>query len=204
MFSYTLIIVAITVLVSLGAFSNNELKNKLIMYPYGMNGHPSEYYRLLTSGFIHEDLPHLAFNMYALYMFGQYMEEQFAELSSAWVFVVLYLTGIIMASLPSLFKHRLHSYYAALGASGGVSAIIFAFIYFHPWARIGIMFIPVGIPAILFAVLYLLYSAYSARKGSGNIGHDAHFWGGVYGFVFAFFSDPTHGRIFIEQMQNFR
>ncbi len=202
--SYTIIIIAITVLVSLGAFNSIELKHKLILYPFGMN-RPSEYYRLLSSGFIHEDIPHLAFNMYALYIFGQNMEIQFAMLSFSWVFVILYITGIIVASLPAMFKHRLHSYYSALGASGGVSAIIFAFIYYHPWSRIGMVLIPgIGIPAIVFAVLYLIYSAYSARKGSGNIGHDAHFWGGVYGFVFAFFSDPTHGRLFIEQLQNFR
>lgn len=203
MISYTIIIVVITVLVSLAAFSNNELKNKLINYPFGMD-RTSEYYRLLTSGFIHGDIPHLAFNMYALYMFGEYMEVQFAYLSYSWVFLVLYLTGIVIASLPSFFKHRLHSYYSELGASGGVSAIIFAFIYYHPWAKIGFFFIPVGIPAILFAVLYLLYSAYSSRKGGTNVGHDAHFWGGVYGFIFAFFSDPTHGRIFIEQLQHIR
>jgi hypothetical protein len=103
-----------------------------------------------------------------------------------------------------MIKHHNHSYYKALGASGGVSAILFASIYFQPWSRIGILFIPVGIPAIIFAVLYLAYSAYASNRGRDNIGHDAHFLGGVYGFVFAFLFDPTHGRIFIEQIQNFR
>jgi len=201
--SYTLLLIAITVLVSLAAFSNNEIKNKLILFPYAMD-RPSEYYRIFSAGFIHEDIPHLAFNMYALYMFGEYMEIEFASLSYSWVYVVLYLTGIVIANLPAVFKHRLHSYYAALGASGGVSAVIFAFIYFHPWSKISFILLPVGIPAIIFAVLYLAYSAYASRKGRDNIGHDAHFLGGVYGFVFAFFSDPTHGRIFIEQIQNIR
>ena len=201
---YTIVIIAITVLISIAAFNDDRLRNKLMLYPFGMDKHPAEYYRLLSSGFIHGDIPHLAFNMYTLYIFGQYMEIQFSMLSFSWVFVVLYLTGIILASLPALFKHRLHSYYSALGASGGVSAIIFAFIYYNPWAKISFMFLPVGIPALIFAVLYLIYSAYSARKGSDNIGHDAHFWGGVYGFIFAFFSDPTHGRLFIEQLQNIR
>ena len=94
---------------------------------------------------------------------------------------------------------------ARICESGGVSAVIFAFIYYHPWSKLGMVFIPgLGLPAIVFAILYLVYSAYSARKGSGNIGHDAHFWGGVYGFAFAFFSDPTHGRIFIEQLKGFQ
>ena len=197
--SFTIIIVAITVIVSLAAFSSSELRNKLILYPFVMDN-PSEYYRLLSSGFIHADIPHLAFNMYALYIFGEYMERDFATLSHSWVFLILYLVGIIIASVPSFIKHRAHSYYLALGASGGVSAVIFAFIYFHPWSRIGIIFIPGGIPAIVFAVLYLLYSAWSSRHAKDNVGHDAHFWGGVYGFVFAFFSDPTHGRLFFEEI----
>ena len=198
--SYTIILVAVTSLISLAAFSNSELKNKLILYPFGMDN-PTEYYRLLTSGFIHADLPHLFFNMYALYLFGTYMERDFSELSFSWMLPVLYLTGIVIASLPALFKHRLHSYYLALGASGGVSAVIFAFIYFHPWAKIGIIFLP-GLPAILFAALYLIYSAWSSRNSRDNVGHDAHFWGGVYGFVFAFFSDPTHGRLFLDAIMH--
>ncbi len=201
--TYTNIIIAVTVLISLGAFSNRDINNKLILFPFGMDN-PSEYYRLLSSGFIHGDYGHLFFNMYALYAFGNYMESIFSELTFQWVYVLLYLTAIIVASLPAFFKHRLHSYYSALGASGGVSAIIFAFIYFHPWSKIGFIFIPVGIPAVLFGVLYLIYSAYSARKGNDNIGHDAHFWGAVYGFVFAFFNDPTHGRLFLDELQNMR
>ncbi len=199
--NYTIIIVLITVLISLLAFSNNEVRNRLILYPFGMTN-MNEYHRLLSSGFIHADIPHLAFNMYALYLFGGYMERDFATLSASWVFVVLYLTGIIVASLPAFFKHRNHSYYMALGASGGVSAVLFAFIYYHPWDKIGIMFIPIGIPAILFAVLYLVYSAWSSKRAADNIGHDAHLWGGVYGFVFAFFSDPTHGRLFMDAIMN--
>ena len=201
--SYTIFIIATTVLISLAAFNNEQIKNKLILFPYGMD-RPSEYYRVLTSGFIHQDIPHLLFNMYALYIFGEYMEAQFAEISFRWMYIVLYVTGIIVASIPALIKHKNHSYYSALGASGGVSAIVFAFIYFNPWARMGLLFLPIRIPAIIFAVLYLLYSVYSSRAGKDNIGHDAHMMGRLYGFLFAYLVDPTHGRMFIESIQNFR
>ena len=174
-----------------------------MLYPYGMDKRPAEYYRMFSSGLIHQDIPHLGFNMYALYIFGEYMEAQFGDISFSWLYVVLYISGIVIANVPAMIKHRNHSYYKALGASGGVSAVMFAYIYFDPWARIGILFIPVGIPAILFAVLYLAYSAYASKTGRDNIGHDAHFLGGVYGFVFAFLFDPTHSR-FIEQIQHFR
>lgn len=198
--SFTIIVIALTVLVSLAAFNDHNLSNKLVFYPYGMN-QPSEYYRIITSGFIHADLPHLAFNMISLYCFGEITESIFSQISFSWIFLVLYLTGIVAASLPGYFKHRHHSHYMALGASGGVSAVIFAAIYYLPWSKISFIGLgTLGIPAVLFGILYLVYCAYMSRKGNDNIGHDAHFWGSVYGFVFAFFSDPTHGMSFIQQI----
>jgi membrane associated rhomboid family serine protease len=198
--SLTLIVVAITVLVSLAAMNNSELLNKLILWPRRMDN-PSEYYRLITSGFIHADYMHLAFNMIALYSFGRFLEQIFAMyLGSSYLFLILYLTGIVAASLPSYMKHRHDSYYRALGASGGVSAMIFSFIYFAPWSKINIIVIP--LPGIVFGVAYLAYSAYAQKKGQDNIGHDAHFWGAVYGFVFTLLFEPSHGRIFIEQLMH--
>lgn len=199
--SYTLIFIIITVLISISAFSNSMLRGKLILYPKVMD-HPSEYYRLLTSGFIHADWMHLAFNMYALYAFGGYVESLFEMMGRPYLYLLLYILGIITSSLPDLAKHKNNSYFASLGASGGVSSIIFAFVYFNPWAKMGLIFIPVMIPAIIFAALYLAYCVYAARKGADNINHNAHLWGSVFGLVFCFLFDPSHGQVFFEQIMH--
>src|ERR1035437_2102232 len=157
--SFTIIIIAITVLISIAAFNNVALMNKLILWPKQMSS-PEEYYRLITSGFIHNDWNHLIFNMLTLYFFGTNAEMIFGQLSYGILFIILYLTGIIIASLPSFLKNRNNSYYRSLGASGGVSAIIFFSIYYFPWSRIYFFFIPIGIPSIIFAILYLIYSAF--------------------------------------------
>ncbi|MBE2290251.1 MAG: rhomboid family intramembrane serine protease [Chitinophagaceae bacterium] len=194
--SFTLITVIITVAISIAAFNNESLVNKLILWPRYMHD-PQEYYRLLTSGFIHADWNHLIFNMVSLYFIGSS-----AESILGMGFLTLYLTGIIISSLPSFLKHRNNSYYRSLGASGGVAAIMFFFIYFAPWSKLYIIFLPIGIPAILFGVLYLVYEAYMAKKGGGTMNHDAHFWGAVYGLVYALIIDPTHGKLFINAVLN--
>jgi membrane associated rhomboid family serine protease len=192
----TLVVVAVTAIVSIATFSNQDLENKLILWPRYMDS-PKEYYRLLTSGFIHADWNHLIFNMLSLYFIGQY-----AEMMLGVGFINLYLTGIIVASLPSFLKNRNNSYYRSLGASGGVSAVMFFFIYFFPWSRLNIMFIPFGIPSIIFGVLYLAYEAYMSKKGGGNVNHDAHFWGAIYGVLYAVVTDPTHGLSFVNEMMH--
>lgn len=195
--SYTIIIVILTAIISYSAFTNDTLYNRLILWPKRMDT-PNEYYRLLSSGFIHADWMHLIFNMLALFLFGRYVESYFASLGKPALFIALYLGGIVAASLPSFIKHRNDGYYRSLGASGGVAAVLFAFVYFAPWEVIYVWFIPV--PAIIAAVGYLIYSAYMSRQGKDNINHDAHFWGAVYGFLFTLLFDPTHGRIFFEQV----
>ncbi len=201
--SYTIIIIIVTVIISITAFSNDTLYNKLILWPQVMKN-SAEYYRLLSSGFIHADWMHLAFNMYALYTFSGEVEYTFGEIGFRSGFLLLYLSGIVVASLPSFIKNRNNRSYRSLGASGGVASIIFFMIYFNPWGgRIQLMFIPVGIPSIVFGGLYLAYEAYMARRGKGNVNHSAHFWGSAYGFIFAFLVDPTHGRVFIEQLMGY-
>ncbi|MBN9482500.1 MAG: rhomboid family intramembrane serine protease [Bacteroidetes bacterium 43-93] len=197
--SFTIIIIVVTVLISIAAFNNADMLNKLILWPRRMDS-PAEYYRLLTCGFVHVDYMHLAFNMITLYFFGRELEVYFGLLGRPLLFPILYLSGIVASSLPSYIRHKDNSYYRSLGASGGVAAIIFSAIYFSPWTRIYIIVLP--LPAILFAVGYLLYSAYMDKHGSDNIGHNAHFWGAVYGFVFTLLFDPTHGRIFFEQLMH--
>ncbi|MBW7912356.1 MAG: rhomboid family intramembrane serine protease [Taibaiella sp.] len=196
--SITIIIIAITVIVSLVAFSNEELLNKLIFYPAQMNT-PGEYYRFITAGLIHADFIHLFFNMYVLYIFGENVEYVYtAYIGKPYLFGVMYFLALIAASLPSFAKHRDNYYYRALGASGAVAAVLFSFVYYAPWTKL-YLFGVLPIPAIIFAALYLIYSAYAAKKGRDNVGHDAHFWGAVFGFVFTIIFDPSHGQVFIQQ-----
>lgn len=196
--SITLIIIIITAIVSIAAFSNSELLNKLILYPAQMRS-PGEFYRFITSGFIHADWIHLGLNMYVFWIFGKYVESLYTTLfGSPFLFAVMYLMALIASSLPAFAKHKNNYYYRALGASGAVAAVMFSFVYYHPWSTLYFWFIPM--PSIVFAVLYLVYSAYAARKGQDNIGHDAHFYGAVFGFVFTLIFDPTHGQYFLQQI----
>lgn len=159
--SFTLVIIIVTALVSFAAFNNDDLRNKLILWPRRMDN-PAEYYRFITSGFIHSDMTHLFFNMFTLYFFGRNAEYWFNVIGRPALYPLLYLVAIVAASIPSYLKHRNNPYYSALGASGGVSAILFCTVYIAPWTTIYVWFIP--IPAIIAGVLYLVYSAYMAKQ----------------------------------------
>ena len=196
--AFTITLVAITVLISIGAFSDERITNKLILWPARMHA-PGEYYRLLTSGFIHADIPHLLFNMFTLFFMGSFVERSFIQADlTPWLYVALYLSGIVVASLPSFYQHRNNSYWRSLGASGGVAAVLFSSVYFSPWAQLYIYFIK--LPNIVFAILYLVYSAYMSRRGNSNINHDAHFWGAVFGFFFTLAIEPSHGAAFLREI----
>lgn len=197
--AFTIALVVITVLISLAAFNNEQLTNKLILWPAVMK-RPAEYYRFLTSGFIHADWTHLGFNMFTMFFIGKVVEQYFVAYGlTPWLFVFMYLAGIIAASLPSFMKNQNNPYYRSLGASGGVAAVLFSLVYFAPWESIYIYFIK--LPNIIFAVLYLVYSAYMSKKGDSNINHDAHFWGAVFGFLFTLLVEPSHGKNFLYQIQ---
>jgi membrane associated rhomboid family serine protease len=196
---FTVMLVVITVLISLAAFNDGRFSDKLILWPARMHK-PNEYYRLLSSGFIHADYAHLIFNMFTLFMMGGVVERNFIAFGmTPWLYVLMYLAGIVTASLPSFFKYKDNPYYRSLGASGGVSAVLFSSVYFAPWDKISIYFIPIW--NILFAVLYLAYSVYMSRKGRSTINHDAHFWGAVFGFFFTLIIEPSHGRLFFYMIQ---
>ena len=179
----TLILVIFTSLISYQAFENYTMRQKLIMHPASVKQR-GEFYRFLTSGFIHANWMHLIINMYVLFTFGEAVEKAlnyyFGGGMGRILFTVLYLGAIIISSVPSYIKHQNNEYYSALGASGGTSAIVFAFIFFDPWQ----WFLFPPLPGVLLAVAYLMYSSYMSKKGGDNIGHDAHLWGAVYGLVF--------------------
>lgn len=195
-------IIIITAIFSIMAFQNNGLMYKYQFNPYQAY-HRKQYYRFLTHAFLHVDWTHLLFNMITLFFFGRYVEQAYISdfgNSGIFFYVILYFFAIVISSLPSFIKHRNDHTYNSIGASGAVSAVLFTYILFEPFGKIYIFFIPIGIPAIIFGVLYLIYSAYMARKNMDNIGHDAHFWGAVFGFVFPMFVEPRLFNDFISSI----
>ena len=185
----TALIVATTVLISYLAFKDENLRNKLIFAPAHMHQQGmSEMYRFITAGFIHANWLHLLFNALVLWEFGRIVEMMYKanfESFGTTLYLALYFGGLILSSLYSYFKHKHNHYYYALGASGAVSGVLFAAIVFMPLLPLGLIFVPfLRVPAIAMGILYLLYSYYMGRKGTDNIGHDAHFWGAVWGFAF--------------------
>ena len=187
--SLTIVIVAITVLVSWRAFNDRALLERLILWPPAVERR-KQYDRLLTHGFIHADWMHLLFNMITLWSFGSAVERVFSEWITPVGFVLFYLSAIVIAILPTYIRHRQDANYRSLGASGGVSAVLFAFILFDPWSKLIIFPIPVPIPAFLFAILYIGYSIWMDRRGGGNVNHSAHLWGAAYGVLFALVLEP--------------
>lgn len=196
----TLIFIAITSIISFIAFNNASLLDRLLLWPAKMRNHPLQFYRLLTAGFVHADTIHLLFNMITLYYFGTLLEKENPNGIGTLNFSVLYITGIVISCIPSFLKHRYNPSYRSLGASGGVAAIVFAMIYIYPWEGIYIFFIPIPIPSILYAVIYLVYTYYMARNNRGYINHDAHLWGSIYGIVFMIATDPSHGQHFLKKI----
>ena len=184
----TIAIIAITGLTSFRAFEDRMLKAKFIFLPAKIK-ESGEWYRFFSSGLIHADWVHLLFNLYVLWSFGQWVEQYFTiyfgSLFGRILYLGMYVLAIGASSIPDYKKHQDYYGYAALGASGAVSAVVFASIFFNPWqGGIGILFLPGSIPPMLFGALYLWYSSYMAKRQLDNIGHSAHFWGAVFGFVF--------------------
>lgn len=197
----TLIFIGITAAFSILAFNRREL-----LYKYQFNAYQiirrKQYLRLLLHGFLHANWTHLLVNMFVLYSFGRSLETYFQHVfgpGSYLIFSLLYLTAIMIAPLYSLIKNRNNYIYNAVGASGAVSAIVFAEIIFDPWNKI-YFFGLVPIPGIVFAVLYLLYSWQMSKKPGENIAHDTHFVGAIYGFIFPFLFSPQLFPYFIEQL----
>jgi len=193
--SITLIIIIITVLVSISGFSNQKIINDLIFYPPAVS-RQKQWYRFFSCGLIHADYAHLIFNMLSLYLFGRFVEVQFMEIFGEvgkWYYLGLYVLALLVSLLPTYFKHIDDYYYRSLGASGAVSAIVFAGLMIAPYVEVGFFLIPPIIPGFVFGPLYLLISAWLDRKGGGNINHSAHLWGALFGVLFIIIAGRTAG-----------
>ncbi len=198
----TYIIIGVTVLISFLGYRNEGIVRQLIMNPYQIS-RKQQYYRFVTSGFVHADQMHLFFNMFSLYFFGITIEQIFGVVfgsAGSLYFITLYILGIIVSDIPSFLKHRNNPGYNALGASGGVAAVIFASIIFQPLANIYIYFVPV--PGFILGIGYLIFSWYQGRKANDNVNHDAHLYGALFGFLFCAILYPPSLPYFVEQIKN--
>ncbi len=195
----TLILIIITIGISIYAWRQPALYQKWILNPYQVN-HYNQYWRFLTSGFLHLNYTHLFFNMFALYFFGQNVAYYFGR-NGDWLMIALFLLGIIVSDIPTYLKHRNNPNYNSLGASGGVAAVIFSSIMFAPLNKIYLFFIPIGIPGFILGVLYIIYSYYQSKNMTDNINHDAHLFGSIFGVIFTIVMQPTVVPHFFEQIK---
>ena len=202
--SITILIIALTVLISYRAFQDTSALEKLKHWPYDEAKNRS-FYRWLSGGLVHANWLHLLINMYVLYVFGEVVEQRFIQLfdpvTGRIMYVVLYFAGIVASSIPTFLKHRNNPRFASVGASGTVSGIVFAFILFHPWSQLLLFFI-IPMPAIVAGVLFLIYSSYASRHSRDILDHDAHFYGAIFGMLFVVVLKPEVFTSFLDQVAN--
>lgn len=198
------IIIIVTSLFSFLALQDRDIMNRFIMYPYAVK-HRNEWWRFITSGFLHADFTHLFFNMFVLYAFGNHLlgffENMFGGLA-IYYFLVMYIGAIIISDLSSYIKWHNSPSYRSLGASGAVSAVLFSFILFKPLDKLMVMFV-LPLPGIVWGIIYLSYSWFMAKKGGDRINHDAHFYGALFGFLFPILLKPELFTNFIDQIKFF-
>ncbi len=216
--SFTLLIIIVTVGLSLLAFQNGDLKHRLMMNPYSVV-HGKKWYKTLTHGFIHADYMHLFFNMYVLFGFGTSVEQHFSN-PQIWTsnfpdiegfggnsgllsFILLYMVGIVFATLPSIRKHRDNPNYYSLGASGAVSAVLIVYIIMFPQNKLSFIFLPgIPIPAFVMGALFFAFESYMNKKGNSGIAHDAHLYGALWGLIAIALLKPQLYVNFVSQLGN--
>lgn len=202
--SVNFILLLVIGIFSFSAFSHTELFYKFQLNPWSVVNR-KQYYRAFTHGFLHADWMHLIVNLFVLYSFGNAVIFYFSHYLGGYAeirFLIFFLSALPFSSLYSIIKYRNNSNYNAIGASGAVSAVVFASIFFAPYTPI-LLFAVIPIPGILFGVVYLAYSAYMSKKQIDNIGHDVHFWGAVYGIIFPLITDPSLINLFMKKLLSF-
>lgn len=202
----SIVLIVISVVASLYAWNHQDKYYKWMMNPYAVV-HKQQYFRLITSGFIHNGYVHLLFNMITLYFFGDVIEQilrYYYGGSGIFYFLLLYFLGMVVADIPSIIKHRNNPNYNSLGASGAVSAVVFSSILFNPTAKICV-FLPIFcLPGFIFGILFLIYSYYQGRRMADNINHDAHLYGAVFGVLYSIILEPRVIVNFFDQILNYK
>lgn len=201
----TIVLIGITVLLSYRAFSNRILLSKFIFNPYRVSNN-SEYYRFLSSGFVHADWGHLLFNMFTFFFFGRNVEfiytSIFGLVEGSIIFVLIYFLGIIISEIPTYLKYRSFAGYNSLGASGGVSTILFISILYFPLEDICLYGL-LCLPGFILGLLYLIYSYYADKNQRDNVNHSAHFVGAAFGIIIAAIIQPDILLSFIDQISQY-
>ena len=202
----TFIIIGLTVLISWQAFQNPNLLSKYMLNPYQVK-HRKQYYRFLSSGFIHAGWMHLLFNMFTFYFFAQTVEFRYVSefgLTGYFHFLLVYIGGMIVADIPTYLKYKDVPHYNSLGASGGVAAVLFNSVLFYPLNQV-CLYGFLCIPGFIWAIIYIIYSHVYDRQGSGdNINHSAHLYGALYGFGIGVVINPMSIVSFFEQLSRWR
>ena len=198
----TIIIILLTVLISFLCLNRIELFDKLKFNAYDVK-HSNQWYRFFTYGFLHAGWLHLFINMLVLYSFGSivetYLKFYFPEKHILY-YLLLYIGGLILSIIPAYGKNKNDVFYNSVGASGAISAVLFSSIILYPAGKVSLFFIPIGIPSPIFGVLYLAYEYYMSKRVKDNIGHDAHFWGAVFGVVYIIAIKPQFAISFPQQI----
>lgn len=185
--------------ISFWAWKDPNVMNKLIFSPYLVQ-QKGQYYRFLTSGFVHADYIHLGFNLFVLWNFGEALQYTFQNIFGAlWPihFIALFLVGVIVSEIPTYFRHRASPNYRSLGASGGVSSVVFAFIFIYPLEKLYFFLIPM--PAIVYGIGYLIYCTYQDKRQADHINHSAHLWGSLFGVIYLIVLKPEILLLFVNQ-----
>ncbi|XOV68307.1 MAG: rhomboid family intramembrane serine protease [Fluviicola sp.] len=214
------IILIITVIISLVALNNQQILGRYMFIPYEVKHH-KRYDRFITHIFLHADMAHLAFNMFSLFFLGSMFLTQiggtyynpsngetfsldggliynYGNVLGQLHFLILYLAGGLFATIIPFVRHQDHPHYKSLGASGAVSAVIFAAIVWNPTMELQLLFIPIPIKAWLFGILYLVFEYVMDRRGGGRIAHDAHIGGALFGILYVLIINIDKGKEFIQ------
>lgn len=176
-------------------YRDQQLYYKWMLNPYNFV-HEKQYHTVLTSGLLHADFMHLIFNMITFYFFAFKLE----TILGSFGFLILYLGSMILSDISTIVKHKDNPGYNSVGASGAISGVLFSYILFSPYSKLILFPIPIPIPAVLFAVLYLVYSQYAAKKGADGINHEAHFWGALAGVIITIIIEPRSISIFLNSI----
>jgi len=205
LYPVTFLIIIVTVLVSILGFRDPSFLDKSILHPYSVF-RGRQIHTMITSGFIHADYPHLLFNMLSFFYFGPLVESfftgYFSVILGRTLFLIVYLISLIISDLPTVFQQKDNSAYASLGASGAVCAILYMGIMIAPEMNLGLMFIPIPIPAPLYGFLYIALSVYLSKRGEGNINHLAHLSGAIFGIIIMLILAPFLLQNFINYLIN--